>query len=123
MDIEIPRDYTAADDLIGGNLKAGRAGKVAYVDDSGSCTYGELADRVNRFGNHLLSLGLRMEDRILIAMHDSIDWPVAFLGAINAGIVPIAVNTLLTSKGYEFMLSDIQAKALLVSPPLKPPFD
>ena len=70
----------------------------------------------NRFGNHLLSLGLRMEDRILIAMHDSIDWPVAFLGAIKAGIVPVAVNTLLTPKDYEYMLSDSRAKALLVSP-------
>ena len=120
---ELPRDYNAAEDLVGGNLKAGRAAKTAYIDDAGSCTYGELADRVNRFGNHLLSLGLRMEDRILIAMHDSIDWPVAFLGAIKAGIVPVAVNTLLTPKDYEYMLSDSRAKALLVSPPLKPQFD
>jgi benzoate-CoA ligase len=121
--MEIPRNYNAAEDLVGGNLKAGRAGKIAYIDDAGQCTFGELADRVNRFGNHLLSLGLRMEDRILIAMHDSIDWPVAFLGAIKAGIVPVAVNTLLTPKDYEYMLSDSRAKALLVSPPLKPQFE
>jgi benzoate-CoA ligase len=63
-----------------------------------------------------------MEDRILIAMHDSIDWPVAFLGAIKAGIVPVAVNTLLTPKDYEYMLSDSRAKALLVSEPLLPQF-
>ena len=121
--MEIPREYNAADDLVGRNLAAGRAGKVAYIDDAGQCTFGELADRVNRFGKHLLTLGLRMEDRILIAMHDSIDWPVAFLGAIKAGIVPVAVNTLLTPKDYEYMLSDSRAKALLVSPPLKPQFD
>jgi len=121
--MEIPRDYNAAEDLVGGNVKAGRAGKLAYIDDAGQCTFGELAERVNRFGNHLLSLGLRMEDRILIAMHDSIDWPVAFLGAIKAGIVPVAVNTLLTPKDYEYMLSDSRAKALLVSPALKPQFD
>jgi benzoate-CoA ligase len=120
---DIPRDYNAADDLVGRNLKAGRAGKLAYVDDAGKLTFGELAERVNRFGNHLLSLGLRMEDRILIAMHDGIDWPVAFLGAIKAGIVPVAVNTLLTPKDYEYMLSDSRAKALLVSPPLKPQFE
>jgi benzoate-CoA ligase len=121
--VEIPRDYNAAEDLIGGNLKAGRAAKAAYIDDAGTCSYGELADRVNRFGNHLLQLGLRMEDRILIAMHDSIDWPVAFLGAIKAGIVPVAVNTLLTPKDYEYMLSDSRAKALLVSTPLKAQFE
>jgi len=123
MDIDIPRDYNAAEDLVGRNLKAGRAGKTAFIDDASQCTYGELADRVNRFGNHLLSLGLRMEDRVLIAMHDSIDWPVAFLGAIKAGIVPVAVNTLLTPKDYEYMLADSRAKALLVSPALKPQFE
>jgi benzoate-CoA ligase len=120
---DIPRDYNAADDLVGRHLKAGRAGKIAYIDDAGQCTFGELAERVNRFGNHLLSLGLRMEDRILIAMHDTIDWPVAFLGAIKAGIVPIAVNTLLTPKDYEYMMSDSRAKALLVSPALKAQFE
>jgi benzoate-CoA ligase len=123
MDTDIPRDYNAADDLIARNLKAGRGAKTAYIDDAGQCSYGELAERVNRFGNHLLSLGLRMEDRILIAMHDSIDWPVAFLGAIKAGIVPVAVNTLLTPKDYEYMLADSRAKALLVSAPLKAQFE
>ncbi len=120
--VEFPRSYNAAVDLVDGNLEAGRAGKIAYIDDAGQYTFGELAERVSRFGNHLLSLGLRMEDRILIAMHDSIDWPVAFLGAIKAGIVPIAVNTLLTPKDYEYMLSDSRAKALLVSEPLLPQF-
>ena len=123
MSPEIPRDYNAAEDLVGRHLKAGRAGKVAYIDDGGQITFGELAERVDRFGSVLLALGLRMEDRILIAMHDSIDWPVAFLGAIKAGIVPIAVNTLLTPKDYEYMLSDSRAKALLVSPALKPQFE
>ncbi len=121
--MSIPREYNAAEDLVGRNLAAGRGAKVAYIDDAGQCTYADLADRVNRFGNHLLSLGLRMEDRILIAMHDSIDWPVAFLGAIKAGIVPIAANTLLTPKDYEYMMQDSRAKALLVSPPLKPQFE
>ena len=120
---EIPREYNAAADLVGRHLAAGRGAKVAYIDDTGQCTYAELAERVDRFGNHLLSLGLRMEDRVLVAMHDSIDWPVAFLGAIKAGIVPIAVNTLLTPKDYEYMLSDSRAKALLVSPALLPQFE
>ena len=120
--MEIPRNYNAAEDLVGRHLTVGRAGKTAYIDDAGRYTFGELAERVNRFGSALLAMGLRMEDRILIAMHDSIDWPVAFLGAIKAGIVPVAVNTLLTPKDYEYMLSDSRAKALLVSEPLLPQF-
>ena len=46
---------------------------------------------------------------------DTIDFPSVFLGAIKAGIVPIAVNTLLTTADYEFMLEDSRARALVVS--------
>ena len=120
--MDLPRDYNAAVDLVERNLAGGRAGKVAYIDDAGQYTYAELAERVNRFGNGLQMLGLEMEQRVLIAMVDSIDWPVAFLGAIKAGIVPIAVNTMLTTKDYEYMLSDSRAKALLVSEQLLPQF-
>jgi benzoate-CoA ligase len=120
--MDIPRNFNAAADLIGRNLAAGRGGKVAFIDDQGQCTYAELAERASRLGSGLLSLGLEMENRVLIAMVDTIDWPVAFLGAIRAGLVPIAVNTLLTTKDYEYMLSDSRAKVLLVSEQLLPQF-
>lgn len=118
--MDIPRNYNAAVDLVERNLKAGRGGKVAYIDDAGKCTFAELATRVNRFGSGLQALGLEMEHRVLMCMVDTIDWPTAFLGSIRAGIVPIAVNTLLTTKDYEYMLSDSRAKALLVSEQLLP---
>jgi len=114
-EITIPRDYNAAHDLIERNLQAGRAGKVAFYDDNGSCTYGELAERANRFANALTGLGLEMEQRVLLCLHDTVDFPVAFLGSIKAGIVPIAVNTLLTTADYEYMLNDSRARALVVS--------
>jgi benzoate-CoA ligase len=120
--MEIPRDYNAAHDLIERNLKAGRGAKAAFHDDRGSLTYAQLAERSNRFGSGLLAMGVRMEDRVLIAMHDTADWPVAFLGAIKAGIIPVAVNTLLTSKDYQYMLADSRAKALVVSEALLPQF-
>jgi benzoate-CoA ligase len=120
--VEIPRNYNAAADLVERNLAAGRGGKLAYIDDAGQYTYAELSERIQRFGSGLQSLGLEMEHRVLIAMVDSIDWPVAFLGAIRAGIIPVAVNTLLTTKDYEYMLSDSRAKALLLSEQLIPQF-
>jgi len=120
--MEIPREYNAAEDLIGRNLAAGRGRKAAYIDDAGLYTYAELAERVDRFGNGLKGLGLDMESRVLIAMLDTIDWPVAFLGSIKAGIVPVAANTLLTTKDYEFMLADSRVRALVVSEALLPGF-
>ena len=114
--------YNAAVDLVERNLAAGRGAKLAYIDDAGQYTFAELAERVNRFGSGLQTLGLGMEQRVLIAMLDGIDWPVAFLGSIKAGIIPVAVNTLLTAKDYEYMLSDSRARALIVSEALLPQF-
>jgi benzoate-CoA ligase len=120
--VEIPRDYNAAYDLIERNLAAGRAAHTAYIDDAGAYTYGDLAQRVDRFGSGLLALGMEMEQRVLLALTDTIDFPTAFLGSIKAGVIPIAANTLLTSKDYEYMLSDSRAKTLIVSAGLLPQF-
>lgn len=120
--IVMPRSYNAAHDLIERNLAAGRAGKVAYLDDDGSTTFGELAVRVNRFANALGNLGVRPEERVLVCLLDTIDFPTAFLGSIKAGVVPIAANTLLTPRDYEFMLRDSRARVLVVSAALLPAF-
>ncbi len=111
----VSREYNAAADLIERNLRAGRADKVAFRDGQSSLTYRALAERVDRCGNALRSLGLEPEQRLLLIMLDTVDFPVAFLGAIKAGIVPVPVNTLLTSADYDFMLRDSRARALIVS--------
>jgi benzoate-CoA ligase len=113
--------YNAAVDLIERNL-AVRPDKTAYIDDRGSYTFAELAERVNRCANALRNLGLGLETRIMLCLLDTIDFPAVFLGAIKAGIVPIAVNTLLTSDDFDFMLRDSRAQGLIVSEPLLPAF-
>ncbi len=121
--IELPREYNAAVDLVGRNLTAGRGAKIAYIDDAGSCTYAQLAERVDRAANALLALGIQREQRIAIAMLDSADWVALFLGAIKVGIVPVAMNTLLTPTDYEYQLKDSRARALFVSEPLLKNFE
>ncbi|MCW5622696.1 MAG: benzoate-CoA ligase family protein [Burkholderiales bacterium] len=116
--IDIPRVYNAAYDLIERNLSAGRADKTVYIDDAGRYSYLELSQRVNRAANVLTALGLQMEQRVMVALLDGIDFPSVFLGAIKAGIVPVAVNTLLTTAEYRFMLEDSRARVLVVSEPL-----
>ncbi len=111
----IPRDYNFAADILARNLGAGRGGKIAFIDAGGEYTYAALAERVERFGHVLRSLGIRREERILICLLDSIEWPTAFLGAIKAGVVAVPVNTLMTEDDYRFMLEDSRARLLVVS--------
>jgi benzoate-CoA ligase len=118
----MPRQYNAAYDLLQRNLQAGRADKVAFIDDFDVHTYAEVDRLSSAFANVLRGLGLVMEQRILMCLHDTIDFPTVFLGAIKAGIVPVAVNTLLTQGDYEYMLTDSRARVAVVSAALLPLF-
>ena len=120
--IAIPREYNAAFDLLESNLRAGRAAKIAYIDDHGTLSYGELAHRVKQFAHALTRLGIEREQRVLLCLQDTVDFPVAFLGCIWAGVVPVAVNTGLRPVDYQYLLSDSRAKALVISHCLLPQF-
>jgi len=121
--VSIPRDYNAAHDLLARN--ATRAGKPAFMDalSGEQLSYGELAEQSHRFANALRAQGFEPESRVLLAMLDTPQWPVAFLGCILAGVVPIAANTLLTTPDFEFMLRDSRARGLIVSRALLPAFE
>ena len=120
--VEIPREFNAAHDLLARN--AGRAAKPAFVHalTGATLTYGDLSARAHQFANGLRAMQVPRESRVLLCALDSLDWPVAFLGSILAGVVPVAVNTLLTTHDFEFMLRDSRAHALIVSEPLLPAF-
>jgi len=117
-DEALPERFNIAAHLLAVNAE--RGDKLAYIDDTTRLTYRELDERVRRCAAGLQRLGLRREDRVLMAMHDSIDFPIAFLGALYAGIVPVAVNTLLTTDDYAYMLEHCRARAALVSRALWP---
>ncbi len=120
--LRIPDRFNAAYDLVERNLRAGRAPKIACIDDGGSYTYGELAARVNRFAGSLHGFGMHMEQRVMLCLQDGVDFLAAFLGAIKAGIVPIPVNTMLSPADYAYMLHDSRAAMLVISEPLLPQF-
>ena len=103
-------------------LEANRArpANLAYIDDHERITYGELDDRVRRMAGALLGAGMRREERVLLLMHDNNDWPVAFLAALYAGVVPVAVNTLLSADDYAYILAHCRAQGAIVSQALVP---
>jgi 4-hydroxybenzoate-CoA ligase len=53
-------------------------------------------------------------------MLDTVDFPIAFWGAIRAGVVPVPINTLLPPEQIAYILADSRAEALAIAAPLLP---
>ena len=109
-----PEVFNFARHLLEAN--AGPPGKAAFIDDAGVAHLW----RARRAGQPLRrrtcsDAGVKREERVLLLMQDGNDWPVAFLGALLRGVVPVAVNTLLTADDYAYMLEHSRAQAAFVS--------
>ncbi len=90
--------FNVAVPFIDRHLEEGRGHKPAIRTIDGEWSYGDLAANVARAGNYLRSLGMAPDDRVLMVVRDCPDFIALFFGAIKAGIIPIAVNTMLRSQ-------------------------
>ncbi|MDE3112972.1 MAG: benzoate-CoA ligase family protein [Chloroflexota bacterium] len=117
--LDLPERYNAAETFIDAH-RWSRPDSVAIRCQGSSVTYGQLAASVDRAGNALRSLGIGMEERVVLLVLDSPAFPAAFFGAIKAGIVPIPTNTALPPRDILYILSDSRATAVVVSSTLLP---
>jgi 4-hydroxybenzoate-CoA ligase len=118
--LNLPEVFNAAEYFVDRNVADGRGDKVAVVCQERSLTYAQIQTGVNRFGNALRSLGLRMEDRVALLMLDTEKYPQAFFSAIKIGAVPICLNTLMRPKDYTYFLNDSRARVLVIDAALLP---
>jgi 4-hydroxybenzoate-CoA ligase len=109
------RSYNAAADFVDANVARGFADKLAFIDPERSLTYGELQARTFQFAAALKTLGLGQEDRLLLLLPDTVDYPVAFWGALRAGVVAIPLNTLLAPDVYAYIMADSRATVLVAA--------
>src|SRR4029434_3510855 len=96
--------FNATADLLDRNLAGDRGERVAIVVETGTYTYAGLADRVRRASNAFRTVGLGRSDRLLLCLFDTIDFPTCFLGAIQAGVIPVPLSTLATADDYAWIL-------------------
>jgi len=112
--VEFSERLNVATVFVDRHLQEGRAEKAAILCGDETVTYQGLYEGVNRFGNALLGLGIRMEERVAIIMPDSPECVYAFFGAIKIGAVAIPMNTLLMPADYEYLLNDSRAQVLVI---------
>lgn len=109
----IPYRYNASEILFR-NLLDGRGDRPAVIGPGGARTYAQLCEDAGRWGNAFLSLGIVRGDRVLFLLDDSPTYPAAFFGAVRAGLVPLLINFLVPPDLLRFLLTDSNAKAIVV---------
>src|SRR5438309_11751685 len=118
--IFLPDEFNAATYFIDRHLPEGKSQTVAIECEAAVLTYQQLAERVNRLGNALRQLGVRVEERVLLLLLDTPEFAASFFGAIKIGAVPVPVNTLLKPSDYHYMLNNSRARVMIASQPLYP---
>ena len=104
--------YNAAEELLHASPAQERP---AFISEDGELSYADLREQAARVGGLLQRLGITKESRVAMIVHDTLDFPAIFLGAIRVGIVPIPLNTLLTTDQYSYILQDADVKAVFIS--------
>lgn len=119
---EFPERFNMTTYFLDHNIEAGRGTWNAVFDDDGAHTYAEVYEDSCRVANALRSLGVEMEDRVLLALPDSRDFVAAWFGAARAGAVITMVNVILPEEDYAYYLEYTRAKVAFVDPALAPVF-
>ncbi len=101
--------------LLLGREALGRHGaRTALICGEDSVSFAQMAERVARSGAALVALGVRPGDRVLLLMRDTPEFAAAWLGAVHAGAVAIALNHKLSEADYRHILADSGARLALV---------
>ncbi len=77
-------------------------------------TFAELAKRTDQFAQVLRRLNVQLGDRVLIRLPNSLDYPIAFLGAMKMGAISVPTSTLLTAEEVIYLAKDSGARVLVI---------
>ncbi len=114
LELNIPREFNAAEYFVDRNVAEGRGDKEAILFEDQMVTYAELLKNVNRMANVLSDLGVGMESRVMLLLRDTPEMLYSFYGAIKAGAVAIPTNILMKAPDFLYMLNDSRAPVLIV---------
>ncbi len=80
-------------------------------------TFAQLAHKTNQFAQLLRNLNVKVGDRVLIRLPNSLDYPIAFLGAMKMGAIAVPTSTLLTAEEVAYLAKDSGATVLVTDAP------
>lgn len=91
------------------------ADQVAFINMGAVLTYRRVEEQSRAFAAYLQNdLKLQKGDRVAIMMPNLLQYPVALLGVLRAGMVAVNVNPLYTPRELKHQLCDAGAKAIVL---------
>lgn len=111
---DLPRQFNLTSYFLDSNLENGRADAPALVVEDVTYTYRELCAMTNAIGHVLLSLGVEMEDRVLLALNDSVEFVASWYAVVKIGAVVGEIYPFLQPHDYLYYLNYSRAKVILV---------
>ena len=112
--IEIPEKINMAQFYLDRNLELNRADKTAVYCKDKTYSYTQLVSFSNRVGNFLKTLGVEVEDRVLMVINDSPEFVASWYGIIKIGAVATDVYSYLRAKDYDYFFNYTRAKVAIV---------
>lgn len=109
-----PNEYPRLMDMVEESFKK-YADSPAYVSMGKTLTFGEVDKLSAQFGAYLLSRGLEAGDRVAIMMPNLLQYPIALMGALRAGLIVVNTNPLYTPREMRHQFVDSGAKAIIIA--------
>jgi benzoate-CoA ligase family protein len=95
------------------HVESGRADRPAFIAQDATLTYEQLRKQVNQAGRLLQELGVGREHRVLLVLDDTTAFPIAFLGAMRIGAVPVPVSNLDKPDNFRHYIEDSYATVVV----------
>ncbi|WNV85303.1 non-ribosomal peptide synthetase [Umezawaea sp. Da 62-37] len=101
------------DELVRRQVAAGPDAVAVIADDGGELTYGELDARVNALAHLLVEEGVRVGDRVAVALPRSADLVVALAAVIRAGAAYVPIDPDYPAERVKHILADAEPRAVI----------
>ena len=115
---QIPSHFNIGVACTDKHLGTPQADNIAMIveDDAlgtSQTTFTELAHKTDQFAQLLRNINVKVGDRVLIRLPNSLDYPIAFLGAMKIGAISVPTSTLLTAEEVAYLAKDSGATVLV----------
>lgn len=117
----VPERLNITGEVLDKSLALGRGARIAFVGPAGELRYDELNRRVCNFAAACAAQGIARGDQVLVRLFNCFEFPVALLGLMKLGAVPVLQNCATGVSDVDYVLGHSDAVAAVTLDELAQP--